>query len=69
MLKLGLVTGSVTPERARGAAHERRLARAQLAAHEHHVAVAAGSAASSAPSDSVSAGSEVSTMRTATTRL
>ena len=26
-------------ERARGAAHERRLARAELAAHEHHVAV------------------------------
>ena len=68
MLKVGLVTGPADAERAGRAAHERRLARAELAAHEHHVTVPQVGC-ELAPSDSVSSGPFVSTLRTATVRL
>ena len=69
-LNVGLVTGPVTPSARAAPRTSVVLPDAQLAAHEHHVAVAQVRRPARRPALRSRAGSEVSTMRlTATTRL
>ncbi len=65
----GAGDGVADAERARGAAHERGLARAELATHEHDVARRRAAPPARHPAIRSRAGPVVSTLRTATRKL